>query len=128
MFRKFLPFILSCLFLVGCADNAEKKTKDTAKMLEKTFVGKWEVIPQEDAKEKTGFIIVNPDGTATNSWESNAKGSWKIEAERLQIVFNNGYHNFIYLDCDKYMHMGYKPGDNLDSPARFKAEAKKVKS
>lgn len=86
----------------------EQKEKDPIekKSLKEEFSGYWKAYDKEN---KIFYIHLKEDGSASSSWCCGEKGTWKIVAERVQILWSDGWKAWIYKEGNEFKKMAYEP-------------------
>ncbi len=83
------------------------------------FLGQWRV---GDGMGGTFVITLKPEGVAHKTLGSGG-GMWTVVNGEARIAWDDGWHDFIRKNNNKYEKAAYRPGSSLSGPPEHVAEA-----
>ena len=141
IFFRFLPLLF--LVLAGCPKPPppappiaqERAAKPKASPVSQkpaaniSYTGTWAVA---DDQGQLFDIVVFPNGQAVSNWTKGPsgargeRGGWRLENNRLLVLFQDGWTDVISGSDTGFEHRGFEPGTAVDGPPKNQSAAKKV--
>ncbi len=94
-----------------------------------SYVGTWSAA---DEQGQLFDIVVFPNGQAVSNWTKGASGArgergfWRVEGDRLLVMFQDGWTDVISGSETGFEHRGFEPGSALNGNPKNQSPAKRL--
>lgn len=119
-------FILLTCF--SCDSNEEPTPQEkikTERDIQRSFIGNWRTFNDEG---DYFFISIEPDGTASSTWDSGQQGEWEVEDRSIILKWQDGWKDVLTKEGETVKKLGFKPGDDVDGDPTSEAHVERVDS
>lgn len=94
-----------------------------------SYVGTWSVA---DDQGQIFDMVIFPNGQAVSNWTKGPAGAhgergfWRVENNRLLVLFQDGWTDEILPGEQGFKHRGFEPGTDMNGPPKNESAARRI--